>query len=256
MEDNNKKIIYIGIVVIIVILLSFQVLKSGEKIDKLVEETQKEDLFEIEDMSKLDSEEDIIKLENEFTTSAKDLSFKYPSGWQKADDDNILSVFLKPEAQKQLAEEYDYQKKESAMGDLEELSGTLPTQESESIGEIKFLATKTALPNFSLGVISLQKLEKKESSVETLQKKLVEEIEYADEDTKTEIQSIEKGGNFVLIEDIAKVDNRPVFKSINLGLIGKKNTYVMTFTTAHATWNDFETEFNMIISSIEFNETN
>ncbi len=250
MENKSEKLIYLALIVLMVVFLSSQVLNSGKTINRLIRENDESKLFNIGEIPDSGNEaKNIANLENKFTTAKKDLSFNYSSGWREVEDENILNIFLNPGMQSKYAQEYADDTVN--VDDLGELADSFSIDQ-DHVGEIKFLATKTSLPTFSLGIISLQDLKKEGETVENLKKLLIDEIEYEDESTTTEIKNTLSGEYFVLLESVSKIDNRPVFKSINLGLINEKSTYLITFASAYETWQHFETEFNMIISSIEF----
>ncbi len=202
------------------------------------------------------SRRDSLSLENKFTHSERGLSFKYPSGWRDLeDDDRIMELFQNSQTENFDSEEYDIEEV-NQMESLKNLSDdfTLQTNHKNDNIENFFIAMKSSLPTFSLGAMSANSVSLEEGAVEEIEAILNKNLKYDREDgNKTEVKTVEKGDDFVVVESVVFVNDQPTFKSKNLGILDDADGYIFNFNTTYHSWTDFENEFNLIISSIELN---
>lgn len=258
--NKQEKFITLGIIIIFIIILSFRITNQGNKMNELLEETDEAKIeIDLEDPANQDSEEE-KELDKTFTSPKGDLTLNYPSNWTETEDEDVLNLFNAPEIpeKKYGEEEMDEIDYEDNYSDLKNTEGFDKKMEvgSDQVGETIFIATRVMLPTFSFGIISIQDLKIEEINSSELEELLTKELKHEDENMKTEIEESSIEENFISIKTITSIDGRPVFKSRNLGLIGKNSSYLINFASAYETWDEFESEFNSIMSSLEFEDEN
>ena len=249
---KDDHLIYLGIVVILVAILSFRVVSQGQTMSRSIERVR-EDGLEIENPETESREkDDQISFDQEFTTPDGKLSFNYSSDWQEIENEEILNLFhssgneeIEQHIQDDIvSEEFfeDYEIDSENDGD------------EEIIGDILFLGMKTTFPNLSFGVMSVQKLNEEIEDIENLEAILRDEFEFKRGDDKAEIINSEKGSDFIIMDVVTSSKDRAVFRAKNVGFLTEDNVYVISLNTPYENWSNLRNEFNMIISSTEFNE--
>ncbi|MGM0439000.1 MAG: PsbP-related protein [Patescibacteria group bacterium] len=253
-KDNNKdQLIYIGLIIIFIIILTFRITAQSKKIGASIENIEKPN-FEEESITKETEEEDQINFEQNFTSPDGNIEFKYPSDWQKVENEDVLKLFENP--QQEDIENYTQQENfnEEEFEDFELEEKDLNSDKNKALGEVLFMGMKTTFPNLSFGVISVQKIDEEIEDSKELEKLMADKFKYNQENNKAEITNSEIGNDFVLMEVTTSTDDRAVFKSKNVGFLVNDNSYLINLNSPYEGWSDFENEFNMIISSVKLND--
>jgi hypothetical protein len=223
-NTKNERFVSIMIIIFLIIILTFRVVSQGKKANQ--------------------------SLKNLREGKNNKLSFSYPSDWKEMENEDILDVFNPISEEKYSQNSFDLNTE-----DLEKLEQiTLDNEDSDINSEILFLAMKSKIPQFSLGVISVQKLDLKENNIGNLEKIMEDKFEREINNSYSKITKKEKGGYFISLEVVTYINERPTFKSKNLGLLNEEDIFLITLNSANENWNDFKNEFNMIISSIQFDK--
>lgn len=253
MNKNSEKLIYVGIIIILIGILSIRVLVQGRKIKKSLNKIKEEgvELTETTKDKKSKKQEEKINLEKEFTSPDGNLSFKYPKEWNKMKNEKLLNIFNPSTAQKNTQLPEGMNQKE--IKKLEEVAGNTDSENGIK-GKTFFIAVRGQIPQFSLGIVSAQKIDIKEKTIGHLEQIMKKEFNKKSKNSTKKIINLEKGKNFVSVETITYMSERPTFKSKNIGFISNNNIYMMSFSSPYGTWENFQSEFNLIISTIEFNE--
>lgn len=252
--EKDKKFVYVGLIIILIGILTIRVFKQGEKINKSIDKVQKEGIsIEYKGEDKKEKDEKISLSE---TFSNKNINLKYPSDWQQVEDDQILNLFNPGNNQADGDIPNIEQFSDKQLEELESISTPKnkdSAENNEMEGEILFMAMKNKIPQFSLGVVSLQKLELKENNLKTLENEMEAEFQTQTENSEKEIINKEKGEDYITMEVVTSVGDRNTFKSKNIGFVKNKKTYLISFNSTYDNWKDFKNEFDLILSSIEFN---
>ncbi len=254
MKDNNREnLIYIGIIVLLVVILTIRVTSQGRSIGESINSMQEEGIEFSSNEQEVEEKKEEIIFDEEFNSPNGKFSFEYPSEWQEIENDDILQLFQNPEQGDidQYIQEETIREEEFEDIDLNEEN---IKQEGEIIGEILFMGMKTTFPNLSFGVMSVQRLDEKIENTEELEEIMSNEFEFENENEKAEIISSERGSDFIIMEVVTSTQGRSVFRSKNAAFLIDGSVYIISVNAPYESWGDFENEFNMIISSIEIND--
>ncbi len=257
MKEKRESKKYLFLILVLIAILSFRILNQGKSVNRMLEEDRSLTGISFEDRE-FNFQKEKESSNKTYTSPQGDLTFEYSSEWTKTEDEKILNLFKAPKNQDEYLQkgldEYDYGSEIKNLEEFDQKIG-MGSDEEELYGEIVFLATRVVLPNFSFGVASLQDLKLENKSSEELKDIMMDELSQKDENSEVKITNLLVEDYFVLIETKTLINGRTVFKSKNLGLAGEAS-YVFTFSSAYETWSDLENEFNKIISSISFDDSN
>ncbi len=265
-QNGKETVFYLAIIAIVILVLGVRIFSQGRRMSDSIDRIQEEGMdidYEEEEPGFFDIEtqqNDEAGFDKSYISADGKLSFDYPSDWQKTDNDEILDLFRGLDGY-QLPD--DFEQEISEIDDLEDIDpeefafsepGREDHQDLFSEMDIDFMAIKTTFPNLSIGIISVQEVHfDEEKTSETLAETLISDLEHEDRDTKVEISDVETGEYYVRMNTLTYTQNRPAFRSKNLALIGEdKKVYIINFNSDYSGWNEFENEFNRIISSIDF----
>ncbi len=252
-KENNEqeKFIYIGIIIILIGILTIRVFNQGEKINKSIDKI-KEEGISIEYQQEKKEKRDKISLSKTFESKNKKISLKFPPDWQKIEDNQVLKLFNPgtDQGSRSVPEIENINPEE--LKKLENITNTSTENKEKLEGEIILMAMKSKVPQFSLGVISIQKLELSENNLSTLEKEMQNEFQKETGNSKSRIIKKEKGGDYILMEVVTSINGRDTFKSKNVGFKKNEEIFLFAFNSTYDSWKDFKNEFDLILSSIEF----
>ncbi len=250
---KQEQIFYLIIIIIFIGILSFRLSGQNQKISESLKRIRSEEHTFLPDMEDIRKEDREVEM-NKFIAEDEDFSFEYSANWTELEDDDVLKIFQSPQAQENLADYEDYQQsipdlETERLEDLSQIT-EIDSDPREVEGEPIFVAMKTRIPSFSIGVLSVKKMEGGKS-VEDLKEEIISSLSYEDDKYKTEITNAQIGDYFISVEATTLIDNRPFFRSKNLALLSERNTYLMSFGSPIDNWNEMKTKFNKIISSVD-----
>ncbi len=240
----KSKSFYLIATILLIAVLGIRISHQGARIQELLQ-SEREEGFSFE----MPSLRNDLSLTNQFTTENNYLAFMYPEGWTEIEDESIFELFTSPEyLTENIGEPEDYNPEQFQPDSVEEEFEDLE-EKTTAEGDPLFIAVKSSLPTFSLGLISLQEIQKEESV--DLKELIISDGKQ--EDYQIEIIDTYEEENYVMIESILKMNGRRAFRSKHLAFSGP-DYYLLTFSSSYQDWSNFVNEFNTIISSIKVNE--
>lgn len=267
--DTSQKF-YLVLIIIFIGALSYRIFIQGQNLKQSVQKAKQEGIELIE--LNQEEKEEKKKLNQEFTTSDGKLSFHYSSEWDKIEDEKVLKMLKDPLDSENIPTEMEGMEEiENTEIDTEKLYEDVEEIEKEDLEEIKqqdknqkefanqnivFAARKIILPEFIIGIITLQKIDlKEEKTNEEILKLAKQQItNLSREEKTTKITNTETKNLVSTIETKTMIQDRPTFKSKNIIFKDTDKFYILTFGTPYQSWDKFEEEFKRIFDSIEFNE--
>ncbi len=249
---KDERFISIIIIVFLIAILTFRVVSQGKKINRSLEDLEENEnnVSFSSPQEENNQKEESISLDNDFVSPDNKLSFSYPSEWREMENEDVLDIFNPISEEESNQNSFDLNSQD--LEKLEEI--TIDDEDSDIDSEIIFLAMKSKIPQFSLGIISVQKLNLQENTISNLETVMEDKFEKEENNSYSQIIKKEKGDYFISMEVVTYVNERPTFKSNNLGLINEEDIFLITLNSANENWEDFKNEFNMIISSIQLNK--
>ena len=265
MKDKSKSF-YITLIVILILIFSYRVFTQNREMRASIEKIQREGMDLIE-FDPDDRQEETADLQR-FTSPSGKLSFSYLSDWSALENEEVLAVMGHPSGDYQGFSQDQAEELREAGVDIEESyedylseqdpqESNPPLEELNQIDSRDFILTKIKSPFLSLemGFLTLQKITLKEEKEEDELTALIkEDLTYETGEESIGIIEMKDKDGFKLIKTESLLGGRPVFKSNHLLFLGKDQFYILTLGSVYEDWDNFENEFEEIISSVEFND--